>query len=194
MQKRCKLTSDTRHGIIDALVAEATNNLFYGDTRDGAAPAITLENFLNEMMRHGAIEFRARLSRLSDTKLLAERHRADAHIRTYEERMRDYVKMAEQNELEDAERARRRRQAELGKRHGLQQALLEAARHFCSLKMTAKAAWRAIEQQPFDVGDGSTVIIEDGTMRRRRSDRKRGKSGIKFGYWSKRYWPATGNQ
>jgi hypothetical protein len=53
MEKRPKLTSEGRQEIIDAFIAEATNNLFYGDFRDGTAPAINLENFINEMIRMG---------------------------------------------------------------------------------------------------------------------------------------------
>ena len=62
----------TKKDIVDLIVAAATNKLFTGDSRDGTAPPITFQNFLDEMMRHGARALRARLSALSFADLVSE--------------------------------------------------------------------------------------------------------------------------
>ena len=62
----------TKKDIVDLIVAEATNKLFTGDRRDGDAPPITIQNFTDEMIRHGATALRARLSRLSLADLVNE--------------------------------------------------------------------------------------------------------------------------
>ncbi len=188
MEKRRRFTRNKRKDIIDALIAEATNRLFQGDKRDGASPAITLDNFLSEMPRYGAIAFRARLIRLSDTELLAELNAAAEHERISAERRREYHKLAEQNELEDADRARRKRQAELGRRHNLQSGILAAACHYRKRGLTAKNAWHEIKRQPYSPGDGISIVINDGEMQQLDQAGKCNRQGIKFGQWQKRYW------
>jgi hypothetical protein len=62
----------TKKQIIDSIVCEATQGLFFGDERDGETPPINLQNFTDEMSRHGAKALRARLSGLAYQKVLQE--------------------------------------------------------------------------------------------------------------------------
>jgi hypothetical protein len=81
------------------------------------------------------------------------------------------------------------RQAELGRRRRLQQAILAAARYYRIINgQTAKTAWHAISLSPFSTKDGSTVTIEDERMCVQSKDRKRNRRGITYSYWEKRYW------
>jgi hypothetical protein len=93
---------------------------------------------------------------------------------------------------ETAAQTLRQRQSELGRRHGLQSAILVAARHYRSLHKKAKDAWGLIEKTPFRTSDGETVIIEHGVMHVQMDDGTRKRRGIKEPQWGKRYWPAAG--
>ena len=92
-------------------------------------------------------------------------------------------------------RAHRQRQAEIGRKHGLQPAILAAARHYRTLRKNAKEAWRTIKERPYKANDTETVVVEvvkkNETMcvQLRRGKQKR--KGIKFGQWRQRYWPAA---
>jgi hypothetical protein len=185
--------SSRRKGIVDAIIAEATNRLFAGDERDGAVPPITLQNFFDESIRYGAKALRARLSRLSRADLLEELNAASNYIEARQERLKEYLALAEQNEREDAARTRRQRQAELGRRHSLQPAILAAARHYRTEGKNAKQAWKAIGRKPLSTPDGETVLIKGRGDEERMCVQSRGgkqqRSGIKINHWQKRYWP-----
>jgi hypothetical protein len=187
----------TKNDIIDAIIAEATGGgLFTGDKRDGGLPAIMLGNFHIETFRHGAKALRARLSRLSRAKLLDELNVAAKDVSALEELSSKMLVLAGQNERADAARALRQRQAELGRKHGLQPAILESARHYRrTLKQNAKEAWHAIKRKPFTTKDHKTVVIEgDGekeTMSVAPRGEKQRRSGIKLNHWQRRYWPAA---
>jgi hypothetical protein len=191
MQKR----RDTKKDIVDAFITEATNRLFTGDKRGGGVPAITLQNFYDESIRYGAKALRARLARLSRAELLAELNVAAKYVDARQERTKELITLAEQNEREEAARAHRQRQAELGRRHRLQPGILAAAYHYRALKKTAKEAWGAIKQNPLTTSEGARVIIErDGKeeiMCVASRDGKQTRSGIKFNHWQRRYWPAA---
>jgi hypothetical protein len=191
MAEQRKFTRQERRKTIDALVSIATDRLFYGDARDGPTPALSLEIFLHEMVRYGAIAFRARLRRLSDEQLATEIDASLEYLRDSDERRREYQAVAEQKERLDARAALRNRQAELGHRHGLQKPILEAARHYRAAGRTAKDAWRLIQKQPLQVKGGSWVEIESGKLRHRDRRGKRGRP-IKFDQWQKRYWLVAG--
>jgi hypothetical protein len=89
-----------------------------------------------------------------------------------------------------APHALRRRQADLGRRHRLQPAILAAARHFRARGMTAKGAWRAMKKQPFRTSDGHVAVSNKDQMRHFNGKRKRASIGLK--HWQDRYWSAAG--
>ena len=180
----------TRKEIIDALIAEATQGMFTGDKRDGAAPAITLQNFSGEALRYGAKALRARLSRLSRAELCRELEASAAHVAVLEEFERDGLARLDLHDREAAARAHSQRQAEIGRRHGLQQAILAATRHHRSLSRNPKQAWRAIKKEPFEIG-GETVAIDKDAMCVRSARGRKKRAGIKFKHWQNRYWPAA---
>jgi hypothetical protein len=169
----------SKRAIIDAIIDQATNGLFKGDKRDGDTPPITLRNFHDEMFRLGARALRARLSRLSRSELKSEFEDGRAYL--------DALWAV-------AAQASHQRQAELGSKHGLQSAILAAARyHRNDLKGTPKEAWRLIKRNPFSAGNGETVLI-DGVRNEEKMfvqsrDGTRKKAGIKYTSWQKRYWP-----
>jgi hypothetical protein len=171
----------TKHDIIDLIISRATHGLFTCDKLDGKAPPITFENFRDEAFRRGAKALRARLSRLPATDLLNE---ATAALDLHEAR-REWIsqKLAQE---------RRERQAERGRRHGLQPAILAAARHYrLGRKMQAGKAWSTIKKEPYQTSDGDTVMIEGDVMwvRSRAGTQKR--SRIKIAHWQKLYWGAA---
>jgi hypothetical protein len=174
--------------IVDWIVEKATWRHFKGDERDGEARAITIENFGVESARYGAKALRTRLSRLSLTELLTE-------ART----VRDYLKagpselaqIAERVKRDEAARALRQRQAELGRRSRLQPAILAAARHYRERGMTAKKAWDALNKTPFTTDEGNAVKIEGGEQMRVMLRDGTQKRPIKFGQWRQRYWSAA---
>ena len=185
----------SRKGIIDLIISDATNGRFTGDKRDSDAPLITLQNFYDEMLRYGAKELRARLLRLSLAEFLGESIAAFEHIEARDQRLPAYIAEGEQLQREEARRALRQAMAEFGRRHGLQSAILAAARHYRGLKnMTAKRAWHGIKQIPFETSDGETVVIEgsgDNEIMRVKSPQGSQRGGIKQPQWQKRYWPAA---
>jgi hypothetical protein len=189
-------TGNSKKDIIDAFIAEATNRLFTGDKRDGSQPPITLKNFYDQSFRYGAKALRARLSRLSRTELLGELNIAATYVDERQARTTEYIALADQHEREAATHARRERQAELGRRHGLQPALVAAARHYRTLGKNAKQAWHAITVEPFATPSGETVIIEgigkEQCMCVQSRGGKQQRSGIKMDYWQRRYWPLAG--
>jgi hypothetical protein len=184
----------TKKQIIDELIAEVTKGMFTGDNRDGDTPAITFENFTTEIYRYGAKALRARLSRLSHAKLWCELVAAAATIKGREEYFRQSLALLESNDRENATRAFRERQAEFGRKHGLQLAILAAARHYRGLNKNAKEAWRAIRQKPYRAGSETVAIAaeeDQEIMCVRSQGGKQRRSGIKFEYWQSRYWPAA---
>jgi hypothetical protein len=173
----------SKHKIIDLIISKATYRRFTGDKRDGEPPAITFENFSEEAPRLAAKVLRSRLSRLSRGEVLAQ---AIAAL--------DYHKMRREWIKERFARERRERQAELGRRPRLQPAILAAARHYRSLNKEAKQAWYEIKRKPF-VKDGDIVAIKVDAEREfmyvQSPGGKQKRSGIKFGHWQRRYWPAA---
>jgi hypothetical protein len=175
----------SKHEIIDLIVSKATHGLFTGDRGDGEAPPITLQNFGTEMVRLGAKALRARLSRLPATEFRKEVIASLEHDKIRREWLSHHFA-----------RERRERQAELGRRHGLQPAILAAAGHYrgCRVrdrKMYAGEAWTAIKKEPYQTSDGETVMIEDDKMQVQSRARMQRRSPIKFGQWQKRYWVAA---
>jgi hypothetical protein len=177
----------TRRDIIDLVISRATHDSFTGDERDGEAPPITFQNFTTESFRLGARELRARLSRLPATDLADE---LEATLDLREER-RAWIS-------QKLARERRERQAERGRKHGLQPAILAAARHFCKVrgrKMYAVEAWNAIKKEPYQISDGETVMIEGDAEKQmmfvQTSGGKQKRSRIKIAQWQKRYWVAA---
>lgn len=181
----------TKKEIIDFIIAAATNELFTGDSRNGAAPPITFENFLNEMLRHGAKALRARLSQLSFADLLSEGLATLGQIEARKNKQQEYLGLAERLEHERTAQAHRLRQRELGRRSRKQSAILAAARHYRGLNKNAKQAWSAIERNPYAAGKGERVVIEGHTMRVEAKNAVRKRSGIKFAQWHKVYWPTA---
>jgi hypothetical protein len=187
----------TKKEIVDLIVANAQPPYapLTGDKRDGDTPRITIKNFNDEGARYAAKALRARLSRLSLAKLVKEGIAALEYVDARREQLQQYIDQADRNERDDIARALRQRQAELGRRHGLQPPILEAARHYRALDMEAKQAWNAIKQKPFATNDGKTVVIEAAakqeTMCVLSQQRKQTRSGIKFNYWQRRYWTAA---
>jgi len=180
----------TKRAIIDAIVADATCRRFTGDKRDGDAPPITFENFLDEAFRHGAKALRARLSRLSRGELIAELSKGAACIEKQEEDLRETMALAERLRHEEL----RQRQADIARRPRLQGAILAAARHYRGRNKNAKEAWRAIKQNPYQTGRETVVIEGDKEtemMYVRSLDGKQMRSPIKFAHWRQRYWPAA---
>jgi hypothetical protein len=185
----------TKRAIIDAIVAEATQSAFTGDKRDGTAPAITLQNFHAESYRYGAKALRARLSRLSVVELSGEYENSAAFVAMLEEYKKDSLARLERDDRENATRAFRERQAELGRKHGLQPAILAAARHYRAGGKTAKEAWDAIRECPFRTDDGEIVEIEGRKLPRLKQtmcvilrDGRRPKRAIRFSHWRQKYW------
>jgi len=181
----------TKKEIIDWIIARATYGIFKGDKRDGEPPPITVQNFVPEAGRYGAKALRARLSRLSFDELLSEACAVRDHL---EARPSELARIAEEAKRQDAVREHRQRQAELGRRHRLQPAILAAARYYRQIaQKSAKDAWRAIKRKPYETNDGSVVIEtaaggkEEMLVRSRRGKQKR--DGIAFGTWQERYWP-----
>ena len=181
----------TKKEIVDFIIAAATNKLFTGDGRDGAAPPITFHNFLNEMMRHGAKALRARLSVLSFADLLSESLATLKQIEARQKTLQEHMELAERLERESAVRAHRQRQTELGRRSRKQSAILAAARHYRGLNKNAKQAWHAIKRNPYAARKDETVVIEGDTMRVEADGALRKRRGIKFAQWQKIYWPAV---
>jgi hypothetical protein len=167
--------------LIDLIIFKATGGLFTGDERDGDAPPITLQNFHSEKTRLGAQALRARLSRLSPTEVRNEALAGLAH----HERHRKWISqtLAEEH---------RERQAERGRKHGLQPAILAAARHYRGRKgrkIQAGEAWRAIKKEPYQTSDGDTVMMEGDEMRVQSRAGTQKRAGIRFNHWQRRYWP-----
>jgi hypothetical protein len=105
MGRRRSLKKDSKKNIVDAIIAEATKRIFTGDKRDGDAPPITLQNFLDESLRFGAKALRARLSRLSRAALLEELKTAAEYVDRTRAGIEEAVALAKQNEREAAARA-----------------------------------------------------------------------------------------
>lgn len=175
----------TKKDIVDLIVAEATNKLFTGDSRDGDTPPITIQNFNDEMMRHGARALRARLSRLSLADLVNEGVAAFKYGDARQERIQQYVAEAKRNDRDAAAQ----RQAELARRPRLQSPILEAARHYRRSNFGAKRAWREIEKSPYVARTGEIVVVDDDKLWVEARDGKRKRAGIKLAQWQKRYWP-----
>jgi hypothetical protein len=179
----------TRSEVIDAIVAEA-QGLFKGHKRDGKAPAITVQNFTDEMFRYGARALRARLSQLSHAELLGEAAAAVAHRAMLDSRYNEGLQLLVSGDREAAAQALRQRQAELARRPRLQPAILAAACHYRAHGKNAKQAWDAIKESPFKTG-GEVVLIEEETMRVQLPDGTQKRRGIEEAHWQKRYWPAA---
>jgi hypothetical protein len=186
----------TRAEIIDAIVSEATHELcrFTGDTRDGTAPPIRLENFNIEALRYGAKALRARLSRLSRTQLNAELCEAAVYVRTVKDAVRSAAVSLESREREELSRQQRER----AQKPRLQPAILAAARHYRAQNKTYKEAWRAIKKKPYAASQGETVQIE--TAGRRESmavhsrDGRRRRLAISESQWRQGYWRAVASK
>jgi hypothetical protein len=168
----------TPRDIIDLVISRATHGSFTGDERDGEAPPITFQNFTTESFQLGARALRARLSRLPATDLADE---AEATLDLHEVR-RAWIS-------QKLARERRERQATGGRKHGLQPAILAAARHYRAQNKSAKEAWRAILEKPYATGEDETVFIEREVMRVRSPDGTQKRRGIKFEQFQRRYWP-----
>jgi hypothetical protein len=181
----------TKQAIIDVIVAEATAKQFTGDKRDGDAPPITLQNFQPETLRYGAKALRVRLSRLSYAELRDELEVSAGHLAGLQQYVKEVSAYFDQQDRETAAKTLRQRHSELGRRHGLQPAILAAARHYRGVNKKAKDAWHLIEKTPFRTSDGETVIIERGVMHVQMHDGTRKRRGIKEPQWEKRYWPAA---
>jgi hypothetical protein len=188
----------TRKEIIDAIIREAASGgapsapgLFTGDARDGKALPITLENFTTEMIRHGAIALRARLSRLSRAELDAELNAAAEYVTTWQKQRKEFTALAEQNERDNIARELSKRQAELARKPRLQPAILEAARYYRGLNRSAKAAWDAIKAKPYATRDGEIAMIESDLLVVRSLGRTQKRAGIKEAQWRNRYWRAA---
>jgi Arm DNA-binding domain len=177
----------TEQEIIDAIVRDATSGMFTGDQRDGDAPPITRENFFTEMYRHGAKALRSRLSRLSRDELDAELNAAATHVERLHGLQKEAITLVEHDERMTI----RKRQAELGRRHTLQPAILAAARYYRAKNKNAKEAWLAIERQPHKTNDGATVMIECDKVCAKSQDGTQKRMGVKFNQWQKSYWPAA---
>jgi hypothetical protein len=184
----------TKQETIDVIVAEATTSLFTGDNRDGEAPPITLQNFYTESFRYGAEALRARLSGLSDAEFWSEVEVAAAHLIAREKDKIEILALAERYDREKL----RQQQQERGRRHRLQQAILETARHYRAGGMNGGEAWDAIKKHPFKTDDGETVEIQgrkgsrlEQTMRVVSRDGRQPKRAIRFDQWRQRYWAAA---
>jgi hypothetical protein len=144
----------TKKEIVDLIIAEATYGRFKGDKRDGETPPITIQNFTAEMARYAAKALRARLSRLSFLELATEALAALDSVEARQEQLSQIVEDAERIEREEG----RRRQAERGRKRGLQPDILAAARHYRDKLMNAGEAWDAIKENPFKTNDGVVEI------------------------------------
>jgi hypothetical protein len=165
--------------------------MFTGDNRDSEAPPITLQNFHSETFRYGAKALRARLSRLSRAELWRELEASAAHVEALEKYKEEILAQFDRAERESAARERSQQQAERGRKHSLQPAILAAARYYRNLGKTAKQAWLAINQTPY-VSNGETVVIaDDDTMYVRSRKRKQERNAIKFHQWQNSYWRAA---
>ena len=184
----------TKKDMVD-LVVELATRRFRGDKRDGETPPITVQNFFDEGTRFAAKALRARLSRLPLLELVTE---GLAALDYEEARQKDLLRIgeeAERIEREEAAQALRQRQAELGRRHCLQPAILAAACHYRGREMNAGEAWDALNKTPFVTDDGATVEIE-GKKQPRLKQRMRVKSpgggqhkrSISFTQWRQAYW------
>jgi hypothetical protein len=183
------LSREARQEAIDWLVSQATTRRFLGDSRDGPKPRITIDNFIQEQTRYGAQVYRARLLMLSDEELAIEAQvalEADAQLKKLKSEL---PAIFERMVREDAERALRERQSNLGRRHGPQKSILAAARHYRALGKTASEAWRKIKQHPFEAENHQIVEITKEEMKVRKPGTKGQRSGINFSHWQKRYWP-----
>jgi len=125
------------------------------------------------------------LSRLPDTDL-ADELEATLDLR---EARRAWIsqKLAQEH---------RERQAERGRKHGLQPEILAAARHYrgCKIrgrKMQAVEAWNTIKKEPYQTSDSDTVMIAGDEMRVQSRAGTQKRSRIKIAQWQKRYWPAA---
>jgi hypothetical protein len=186
---------EKKRRLVDWIVAKATWGRFTGDERDGKAPPITVENFTVESYRYAAKSLRARLSRLSSAKLLAEARAVRAHLK---KKPSELAQLAERAKRDEDARAHRQRQAEFAKKPRVESAIVAAiigaARHYRNQRMTADKAWVEIKKNPFHAENGYIVKIEgskdeqrmcvispDGTQLRR------------FGssQWRQHYWPAA---
>ena len=127
------IVSKSNREIIDLIVSQATYGSFTGDERDGEAPPITFQNFMDEAIRLGAKALRARLSCLPATELQNE---AFASLK-FREVSLDHVHQRFAREHSE-------QQAERGRKHGLQPEILAAARHYRAQNRSAKGAWDAI--------------------------------------------------
>jgi hypothetical protein len=179
-----QFSRDVWQEAIDWLVKKATNNRFFGDSRDGPPPTITIDNFFLEQTRYAAQAYRARLCSLSDEELGAEA-RAALDARALQDRMdRELPAIFERMDRE----ALRERQSKLGHRHGLQQPILAAARYYRARGITAKQAFDTIQKHPFKADDDQLVEITKGIMKVRTSGAKPQRRGINLNHWQKRYW------
>ena len=135
------------------------------------------------------------MSRLSLAELLNEGIAALDYAKAQQEQLQGYVAEGERLQREDWARMLRQKLAEYGRRHGLQPAIVAAAGYYRGLNnMTAKHAWHAIKQTPFETSDGKTVVIEgnrDNEIMRVKSPQGNKRGGIKHPQWQKRYWPAA---
>jgi hypothetical protein len=166
--------------------------MFTGDNRDSEAPPITLQNFTSETFRYGAKALRTRLSRLSRAELLRELEASAAHVEWLERFKNESLAQLDRADRESAAQERSERQAKRGRKHGLQSAILAAARHYRNHGKNAKQAWKEIEQTPYKI-DGQTVSIDQDTqlMCVRSRNGRQNRNGIKFKQWQSGYWPAA---
>jgi hypothetical protein len=169
----------TRQTIIDAMVAQVTYGRFKGDKRDGEPPPPTLENSSTEMLRHYARAYRERLMRLPYVELCLELRAGFIHVAELDEMTRNaWSKYQSANAT--------------GSR--LQQAILDAARHFRDKDMIARSAWATIARTSFKTAAGHVVEIVGNQrdifrrkMRVRHADGRRGRE-IGFNQWEQEYW------
>jgi hypothetical protein len=167
--------------IINLIVAAAAQGRYSRDKHTDDLPPIALEKFQIEFFRNGESALRALLSRLSRAELIG----------IIQEWADQQIVLLEQSDRKAAARAE---QAERGRKHGLQPAILAAARYHRGLNQTAKQAWLAIERKPFRVNDEMVSIASDGDTEKmcvRSRNGRKNRNGITFKHWQDRYWPAA---
>jgi len=149
----------TKKGIVDRMIAAASNSLFTGDNRDGQAPPITPENFVLEQARYAARALRARLKKLSLDELTIELVRYAKYLRLNEEELQQIRLRSDRLEDERKRREHSEQQPERGRRHKLQPEILEAACHLRCDRRSAQQAWNYIRTNPFQAENGATVTV-----------------------------------